>query len=43
MYKRYIKRAFDIVFSLIAIAVLGVPMLAVACIVRVKFGSPRCF
>jgi lipopolysaccharide/colanic/teichoic acid biosynthesis glycosyltransferase len=33
----------DIVFSLIAIAVLGLPMLAVAFLVRVKLGSPVIF
>lgn len=43
MYKRYIKRVFDVIFSLIAIAVLGLPMLLVACVVRARLGSPVIF
>ena len=43
MYRRYIKRFLDIVFSLIALAVLGLPMLAVAILVRFKLGSPVIF
>lgn len=43
MYRRYVKRFLDIVFSLIAIVVLGLPMLAVAFLVRVKLGVPVIF
>lgn len=40
MYKSFFKRIFDVVLSLFALLVLGIPMLIVAIIVRSDVGSP---
>ena len=43
MYKRFLKRAFDVVASLMAIAVLSVPMLVIALAIRIGGGGPVLF
>lgn len=43
MYERYIKRFLDILLSLTALAVLGVPMLIVALIVKLESKGPAIF
>lgn len=43
MYRRYLKRVMDFVFSLCALLVLAPVLLAVAALVRVKLGSPVVF
>ncbi|MBQ9096931.1 MAG: sugar transferase [Clostridia bacterium] len=43
MYKKYIKRAFDIVCALVAIIVFSWLYIIVAILVRVKLGSPVLF
>ena len=43
MYKCFLKRFFDIILSLIALALLGIPMLIVAVIVLCDVGSPVLF
>ena len=43
MYKSFLKRFFDIVLSLVALLILGIPMLVVAIIVRCDVGSPILF
>ena len=43
MYKKYIKRFLDLVLSVVALAVLGIPMLIIALIVRSDVGSPVLF
>ncbi len=43
VYKRYIKRPMDFVFSLIALIVLSPVLFIVAVLVRVKLGSPVIF
>lgn len=43
MYKKYIKRLFDIVISLCALIVLSPVLLIVAILVRAKLGSPIIF
>ena len=43
MYRRFFKRFFDIVLSLIALIVLSPVLLVVAVLVRVKLGSPVIF
>lgn len=43
VYKSYVKRPMDIIFSLIAIVVLVPLLLVVALLVRVKLGSPVIF
>ena len=43
MYKKYIKRLFDIFFSAIAIIVLSPVFLILAVLIRIKLGSPIIF
>ncbi|MBR4502301.1 MAG: sugar transferase [Clostridia bacterium] len=43
LYNRYIKRLLDILFSLIALLVLGIPMLIVGVLIRIDMGSPVFF
>lgn len=43
MYKKYFKRMFDFILSLLAIIVLSPVMLLVAVLVRTKLGSPILF
>ncbi len=43
MYKKYIKRLFDIVFSFIAIVSLSPILILTAILVRIKLGSPVIF
>lgn len=43
MYRKYIKRILDIIFSLLALIVLGIPMLIVAYKVKKDVGSPVLF
>ena len=43
MYKRYIKRLLDVILSIIALMVLGIPMLIIALIVRLDVGKPVLF
>lgn len=43
VYKKYIKRPMDFVFSLLAIILLSPVLLIVAILVRVKLGSPILF
>lgn len=43
MYRRFFKRFFDIIFSFLLLAMLSLPLLIVALLVRVKLGSPVLF
>ena len=43
MYKRYIKRFLDLVLSIVALIVLGIPMLVIALIVKLDVGKPILF
>ena len=43
MYKNCIKRLLDILLSLFALLVLGLPMLVLALVIRVTIGSPVLF
>lgn len=43
MYRKYIKRLLDIIFSLLALAILSPVFLVTAVMVRVKLGSPVVF
>ncbi len=43
MYRKYIKRLFDIIISLVALLVLSPVFLVVAVLVRIKLGSPVIF
>ena len=43
MYKNYVKRLLDILLSLFALLVLGLPMLVLALVIRVTIGSPVLF
>ncbi len=43
MYAKYIKRIFDVLFSLIALIFLSALILAVAILVRINLGSPVIF
>lgn len=43
MYKKYVKCYLDIVLSIIALLVLGLPMSIVALLVRIDLGSPVIF
>ena len=43
MYQKYIKRFFDIVLSIAAIALLSPVLIVLAILVRVKLGSPVLF
>lgn len=43
MYKRFVKRFLDIILSLLALLVLGIPMLVVALAIRIDMGSPVIF
>ena len=43
MYRKYFKRLFDIVFSILALIVLSPVLLVVAILVRIKLGSPVIF
>ncbi|MGG4197533.1 sugar transferase [Peribacillus frigoritolerans] len=43
IYGRYLKRAMDLILSLIAIVILSPILLVVALLVRVKLGSPVLF
>lgn len=38
-YRDFLKRVFDVCFSLVAIVVLGIPMLVIACLI--KMDSPK--
>jgi len=42
-YSRYTKRLLDVFFSLIALSVLGLPMLIVALLIKCDMGSPVLF
>ena len=43
MYRRYVKRLFDIICSVCGLAILSPVLLIVAILVRVKLGSPVIF
>jgi undecaprenyl phosphate N,N'-diacetylbacillosamine 1-phosphate transferase len=43
MYRKYFKRLFDIICSLLALIVLSPVLLVTAILVRVKLGSPVIF
>lgn len=43
MYKRFVKRALDILLSLIALIVLAIPMGVVAILIKKDLGSPVIF
>lgn len=43
IYKRYIKRPLDIIFSLLAIILLSPVFLAVVILVKIQLGSPMLF
>lgn len=43
MYRRFVKRLLDVVFSLVALLVLSPILLITAILVRVKLGSPVIF
>lgn len=43
LYRKYIKRALDIVLSIAALCVLGIPMLIVAALIHKDMGSPVLF
>ncbi|MCR4743617.1 MAG: sugar transferase [Lachnospiraceae bacterium] len=43
MYRKYLKRIFDIVFSLLAIVMLSPVLIITAILVRIKLGSPVLF
>ena len=43
MYRRFVKRLLDVVFSLLALLVLSPILLIIALLVRVKLGSPVVF
>lgn len=43
MYRKFVKRFLDIVLSLLALLVLGIPMLIVALAIRIDMGSPVLF
>lgn len=42
-YIRFIKKVLDILFSLLALLVLGIPLLGVALLIRIRLGSPILF
>jgi len=42
MYK-YVKRGFDILLAILLIAVLGIPMIIIACLIRLEDGGPAIF
>lgn len=43
IYSKYIKRIFDFCLALLMVIVLGIPMLIVALLVRIKLGNPVLF
>lgn len=43
IYRKYLKRIFDIVFSLLAIVLLSPVLIITAILVRIKLGSPVLF
>ena len=43
MYAKYIKRALDLILSLLALIVLSLPMLIIYILVRIKLGKPVIF
>lgn len=43
MYRRFFKRLFDIMFSLVALIILGAFLLVIGIMVKVKLGSPAIF
>lgn len=43
MYKNHIKRMLDIIFSVLALVILGIPMLIIAVLVKRDVGSPVLF
>lgn len=43
MYRKFFKRFFDVVLSLLALVILSPVLLAVALLVRIKLGSPVIF
>lgn len=43
MYRRYIKRAFDIIISMTALVLLSPLLILLAILVRIKLGSPIIF
>ncbi len=43
LYKKYLKRPLDLTLSLIAIVILSPVLLMVACLVRIKLGTPIIF
>ncbi|XME01459.1 sugar transferase [Lachnospiraceae bacterium C1.1] len=43
IYRKYLKRIFDIVFSLLAIVMLSPVLIITAILVRIKLGSPVLF
>lgn len=43
LYRRYFKRLLDFVLSLVAIIALSPVLLLIACLVRIKLGSPVIF
>lgn len=43
MYKYFLKRALDVLISFLAIAILLIPMLIIALVVRIDTGAPAIF
>ncbi|MDV7742183.1 sugar transferase [Enterococcus gallinarum] len=43
MYEKYVKRFLDLVISGLGLVILGIPILIIAFLVRVKLGSPVIF
>lgn len=43
MYKKYVKRWIDVFLAIIALLILGIPMLIFALLVRINLGSPVIF
>ena len=39
----FVKRAFDIIVSLIALIILAIPMIIVAILIKLEDGSPAIF
>lgn len=42
-YERFLKRPLDLVLSIVALLILGIPMLILAALVRKRLGSPVLF
>lgn len=43
LYKQFFKRFYDVVLSVLALIVFGIPLLIIALLVKIKMGSPVLF